>query len=253
MDNLKSMAVIPARMGSSRFPGKPLARIHGIPMIEHVYRRSLKIQKVDLVCVATCDSEIFDHISSIGGQCIMTSDNHERATERTAEALEKISEDSNQKYDIVAMIQGDEPMFNPIDIDKSISAIEENSRINIINLMNEATNEEDFVDLNNVKVVVDYNNNALYFSREPIPSNWKEGHKRKMLLQTGLITFKAKYLKKFIEMKPTFLEEVESCDMLRIIENGDPVRMMMSKTRSIGVDTPEDLLLVEQIIKKNEI
>ena len=252
MNNPKSIVIIPARMGSTRFPGKPLAKINGIPMIEHVYKRACMIKKTDLVCVATCDDEIYDFILSIGGLSVMTSDKHERATERTAEALEVISKDKNEQFDIVVMIQGDEPMFNHHDIDNLVSAMSEDDKLNIINLMNMASDEDDFIDPNNVKVVIDNNNNALYYSREPIPSNWKDKHKDKMLIQTGLIAFRADYLKKFIEMEPSPLEEVESCDMLRVIENGHIVRMMLSETRSIGVDSPEDLKVAEQIMKKNK-
>ena len=248
-----SIAIIPARMNSTRFPGKPMAKIHDIPMIGHVYKRAQKIKNVDLICVATCDIEIFDYISGINGLAIMTSEKHERATERTAEALETIEKEYKQEYDIVAMIQGDEPMFNPHDIDEAITSMKEENEINIVNLMNKVTNEEDFVDPNNVKVVIANNYDALYYSREPIPSNWKKQNKHDMLVQTGLIVFRGCYLKRFLEMQPTDLEKIESCDMLRVLEHGDSVRMMMSDTRSIGVDSPTDLELAEKLMHNDAV
>ena len=243
-----AIAIIPARMSSTRFPGKPMAKIHDMPMIGHVYRRSETIKNVDLVCVATCDAEIFDYINDINGLAVMTSDKHERATERTAEALDKVERLYKKEYDIVAMIQGDEPLFNPMDIDDAIALMKTEQEINIVNLMNKVTNEGDFLDPNNVKVVVANNSDALYYSREPIPSNWQEQHKHNMLIQTGLIVFRANYLNKFLAMKPTDLEEIESCDMLRVLEHGDNVRMMMSETRSIGVDSPTDLEIAEKLM-----
>jgi 3-deoxy-manno-octulosonate cytidylyltransferase (CMP-KDO synthetase) len=253
MIDSKAIAIIPARMNSTRFPGKPMATIHNIPMIEHVYRRSEIIKNVDLVCVATCDKEIFDYINGINGFAVMTSDKHERATERTAEALDKIKTEYKKEYNIVAMIQGDEPMFNPADIDEAITLMKSEKEINIVNLMNKVANEADFIDPNNVKVVIANNGDALYYSREPIPSNWKEQHKKNMLIQTGLIIFRANYLNKFLAMKPTELEEIESCDMLRVLEHGDSVRMMMSETRSIGVDSPTDMAVAEKLMMNDSV
>lgn len=253
MINPKAIAIVPARMDSTRFPGKPMATIHDIPMIGHVYRRSELIKNVELVCVATCDREIFDYINKINGLAVMTSDKHERATERTAEALDIIKKEYKKEYDIVAMIQGDEPMFNPADIDEAIALMKLEKEINIVNLMNKVANDADFIDSNNVKVVIANNGDALYYSREPIPSNWKEQHKNNMLIQTGLILFRANYLNKFLAMKPTELEEIESCDMLRVLEHGDSVRMMMSETRSIGVDSSTDLEVAEKLMINDSV
>jgi 3-deoxy-manno-octulosonate cytidylyltransferase (CMP-KDO synthetase) len=252
MSNLKSVAIIPARMGSSRFPGKPMEMINGMPMIGHVYYRSQIIENINTVCVATCDKAIFDYIESIGGIALMTSELHERATERTAEALDILKNEYGYEFDIVAMVQGDEPMFDPMDVSHAIAELNNRSEVNIVNLMNIANDLDDFQDENNVKVVVDKNSHALYFSREPIPSNWSKGTYHQMLIQTGLIVFRSNYLKKFLSMEPTDLEQQESCDMLRILEHGDKVFMLEAKTRSIGVDTVEDLKLVEDLIKNDQ-
>ena len=252
MNNLKSVAIIPARMGSSRFPGKPMEMINGMPMIGHVYHRSQMIENINTVCVATCDKAIFDYIESIGGIALMTSELHERATERTAEALDILKNEFGDEFEVVAMIQGDEPMFDPMDVSHAVDEMNNRSELNIVNLMNIANDLDDFRDENNVKVVVDNDSHALYFSREPIPSNWSKDAHHQMLIQTGLIVFRSNYLRKFLSMEPTNLEQQESCDMLRILEHGDKVFMLEAKTRSIGVDTVEDLKLVEDLIKNDQ-
>ena len=248
MSTLATIAIIPARMDSSRYPGKPMKKINGIPMIGHVYKRSKLIKDIDFVCVATCDNEILDYIESIGGMALMTSNTHERATERTAEALEILKNEHSKEFNIVAMIQGDEPMFDPIDVSNAIKKLKDRTKLNIVNLMNRITNSNDFKDKNNVKVVVDRNSDALYFSREPIPSDWTKDGQHAMLIQTGLIIFRSDYLKRFLSLESTDLEKVESCDMLRILEHGDKVHMLEARSRSIGVDTKEDLKLVENLM-----
>ena len=245
MKDRSSVVIIPARMDSTRFPGKPMVEIHGIPMIGHVFFRSTLIESAESVHVATCDNVIFDYINSIGGSAIMTSNSHERATDRTAEALENLKSRENKNYDIVAMIQGDEPMVNPYDINKGIEALSNNKSQNIVNLMNKASSIEEFLDVNNVKVVVDTQKRALYFSREPIPSNWKGKREENVFIQTGLIIFRVDYLNNYLRMTPTPLEIIESCDMLRVLEHGDPVHMFEVDSRTIGVDTLEDLKAVE--------
>ncbi|MCG8572853.1 MAG: 3-deoxy-manno-octulosonate cytidylyltransferase, partial [Spirochaetes bacterium] len=167
------IGIIPARMASSRFPGKPMKKIINIPMIGHVYFRSKMSTILKEVYVATCDQEIYDYINSIGGKPIMTADIHERASDRAAEALLKIEKETNKKVDIVVMIQGDEPMLTPEMIDNSIKPLLTDSTINIVNLMANIKTQKEHEDPNEVKVVVNKNNFALYFSREPIPSRKK--------------------------------------------------------------------------------
>ena len=166
---MKVITIIPARMGSSRFPGKPLKKILGIPMIGHCYMRAKMSEFISDVYVATCDKEIDTYIKSIGGKSVMTSDKHDRATDRTAEALLKIEENESTKYDIIIMLQGDEPMVTPEMIENSIKPFNDRS-VNVTNLMAKISNKKDFNDPNEVKVVCDNNDDALYFSREPIPS-----------------------------------------------------------------------------------
>ena len=167
------VAVIPARMGSSRFPGKPLADIHGMPMIGHVFKRTAMCSLLAATYVATCDQEIFDYVISAGGRAVMTSDTHERCTDRTAEALEAIEIETGERVDIVVMVQGDEPMVSPEMIKASVQAMLDDPSVNVVNLMAEMKTTAEFEDPNEVKVVTDLKNNALYFSREPVPSRKK--------------------------------------------------------------------------------
>ena len=243
---MRVVAIIPARMASSRFPGKPMALIHGIPMIGHCYYRVSMCQQVEDTYVATCDREIYDYIVSIGGKAIMTSNTHERASDRTAEAMLKIEEISDQRTDIVVMVQGDEPMDTPNMISQALEPLVQDKKNKVVNLMGVIKTVEEFEDPNTVKVVVGLNNNAIYFSREPIPSRKKGVDDVPMLKQICIIPFRRDYLLQFNDTPETPLEQIESVDMMRVIESGGKVKMVMTKEESYGVDTPEHLKKVEQ-------
>jgi len=242
------IAIIPARMNSSRFPGKPMKNIHGVPMIGHCYHRANLCKDLKDTYVATCDKVIFDYISSIGGKAIMTNSNHERASDRAAEAMLKIEKKTNKKIDIVVMIQGDEPMVTPKMISDSLIPFQIDTSVNVVNLMANINSIEEFEDPNEVKVVVNKFNNAMYFSREPIPSRKKSSGKLSMLKQVCIIPFKRDYLIKFNNTPETVTEIIESIDMMRIIENDEKVRMVMTDENSFSVDTKEDLLKVEKFM-----
>jgi 3-deoxy-manno-octulosonate cytidylyltransferase (CMP-KDO synthetase) len=239
--SMKAVAIIPARMESSRFPGKPLAQIHGMPMIGHCYYRTRMCSDLIDTYVATCNQEIVDYIESIGGKAIMTKSTHERATDRTAEAMIKIEQELGYDLDVVVMVQGDEPMTTPSMITLALQPFYQDSSVNVVNLMKEMDTYEEFEDANEVKVVVDKNGDAIYFSREPIPSRKKGIIDGPMLKQVCIIPFRREYLLKFNDMEETELERIESVDMLRIIENGGKVRMVYSDTPSFSVDTEADL------------
>jgi len=247
------VAIIPARMGSSRFPGKPMAQIHGIPMIGHVYFRSKMCPLLDETYVATCDQEIFDYIISIGGKAVITSDTHERCSDRTAEAMLKIESERGRKVDIVVMVQGDEPMVTPKMVEQSVDPMLKDSSIQVVNLMARIKTVEAFEDPNEVKVVIDPQSNAIYFSREPIPSRKKGKKDVPMMKQVCIIPFKREFLLKFNELDPTPLEIIESVDMLRIIEHGYKVKMAFSDTETHSVDTAEDLAKVENLMKNDPL
>lgn len=244
---MKIIGIIPARLASSRLPQKPLADILGMPMIGHVYHRSKLCSTLDEVYVATCDLEIYSYITSIGGKAVMTSDKHERASDRTAEALLKIEKDTQSKIDIVVMIQGDEPMVTPEMINDSILPLLNDDKIKITNLMANMKTVEEHEDPAEVKVVVDKNNFAMYFSREPIPSRKKGVDNVPMLKQVCIIPFNRDFLLEYNEMEQTPLEIIESVDMNRLLENGIKIKMVFTDTETYSVDTPADL---ENVNKK---
>jgi 3-deoxy-manno-octulosonate cytidylyltransferase (CMP-KDO synthetase) len=250
---MKSVAIIPARMGSSRFPGKPMKKIHGIPMIGHCYLRAKMCAELFDTYVATCDQEIYDYIKSINGKVVMTSTSHEMASDRAAEAMIKIEKEINSKIDIVVMVQGDEPMLTPEMISEALRPLIVDSSVNVVNLMAYMKTTKEFEDPNEVKVVVDSFNNALYFSREAIPSQKKFSSEVPMLKQVCIIPFKREYLLKFNAMKRTNLEIIESVDMMRLLENGEKVRMVMTDSISYSVDTPEDLINTQKAMKNDPL
>ena len=247
------IAIIPARMASTRFPGKPLAKINGIPMIGHVYYRCKMASVLDEVYVATCDEEIRDYVESIGGKAIMTADTHERCTERTSEALEIIERETGRKSDIVLMVQGDEPMLETEMIDEVLNPLIADESILVANLTAPLKNQTEHEDPNEVKVVVDLNFNALYFSREPIPSRKKGGTDIPMLKQVCLIPFRRDFLLEFNSLSPTPLEVIESVDMMRVLEHGKAVKMIPTRFDTYSVDTPEDLAHVEKLMKTKPV
>jgi 3-deoxy-manno-octulosonate cytidylyltransferase (CMP-KDO synthetase) len=248
---MKIIGIIPARLASSRLPLKPMADILGMPMIGHVYHRSKLCTTLDEVYVATCDKEIYDYIISIGGKSVMTSDKHERASDRTAEALLKIESDTNSKIDIVVMIQGDEPMVTPEMINSSITPLIQDNSIKITNLMAKMNSIQEHEDPAEVKVVVDKNNFALYFSREPIPSRKKGVNEVPMLKQVCIIPFLRDFLLEYNDMEQTPLEIIESVDMNRLLENGIKIKMVLTETETYSVDTVADLENVNAKMKND--
>jgi len=241
------LALIPARMGSSRFPGKPMAEILGKPMIGHVYERVVQSPLVQLVAVATCDQEIANYINSIGGTAVMTGNHHERASDRCAEALAILESKSSCKYDIVVMVQGDEPMTYPDMIAEAVQPMLNDPDILVVNLLGEIKDDAEFEDRNCIKVVCDLQMNALYFSREPIPTRCKTVDVP-MGKQVCIIPFRRDFLLEYIRLSPTPLEIAESVDMMRVLEHGLKVRMVPTKHETQAIDTPDDLKRVEQMM-----
>lgn len=243
------LAIIPARMGSSRFPGKPMATIFGKPMIGHVYEHVSRSKCLLMTAVATCDEEIYDYIVSIGGNAVMTQDGHERASDRCAEALLKLEEVNAIKYDIVVMVQGDEPMTHPNMIDEAVKPMLHDSNINVTNLLGKIKSVSEFEDRNCIKVVCDLDGNAMYFSREAIPTRYKN-ESVEMRKQVCVIPFRRDYLLEYTKLAPTPLEVAESVDMMRILEHGMKVRMVPTAFDTQSVDTPEDLEKVRALMKE---
>lgn len=247
---MKAIGIIPARMGASRFPGKPLAPILGMPMIGHCYHRTRLAPGLAAAYVATCDQPIIDYVESIGGSAVMTSTSHNRASTRTAEALEIIERQTGELVDMVVMVQGDEPLIAPETIGETVRHFADPS-VEIVNIMSRLRTLEAFVDKNNVKVVVNQNNDALYFSREPIPSPWKGWEDLPRYMQTGIIAFRRDTLLSFNAMQETTLEQIESVDMNRVLETGGQIRMVAIDAFTIGVDAPEELAEAEEHLRND--
>lgn len=245
---MNAIGIIPARMASSRFPGKPLAKICGISMIEHVYKRSIMSKNLNDVYVATCDIEIKNTVESFGGKVVMTKDSHERASDRVAEAINKLENKLDYIIDIVVMIQGDEAMVCPEMIDEAIQPFYVDNNILITNLMSPLKTREEHEDANEVKVVVNKDNYAMYFSREPIPSRKKGAGEITMLKQVCIISFRKDFLIEFNRLPQTTLEIAESIDMLRALESGYRVKMVATKYETYSIDTIEDLKRVEGLM-----
>lgn len=242
---MKVIGIIPARLASSRFPRKPLTKILGRSMTEHVYRRSAHAKHIQELYVATCDQEIADETVRFGGKAIMTSPHHTRGTDRVSEAAKSL------QADVIINIQGDEPMIDPNDLDKVILMMQQNSEISCVNLVSVIHDWSDFVNPDVVKTTVDQKGRVLYFSRQPIP-NTPEDKFKSAYRQLGVYFFKKDLLEQFGKWKETPLEISESVDMLRIIENGVPIYIAESK-RLIGVDRPEDVPQVENALRHDAL
>jgi len=246
------VAFIPARMAASRFPNKPMAPILGMPMIGHVYLRARESAAFQDTYVATCDREIQEYIESIGGKAVMTSTTHQRASDRCAEAVEIVEGQTGDAVDIVAMIQGDEPLLDPAMFEEPVRVLARDPALNISNIMNPITSLEEFHSPNIVKVVTDRRLRALYMSRQPIPTH-RGGGLRNAYKQTGFIFFRTDYLKRYLRLEPTPGEIAESVDMNRVLEHGDAIQMVVSDHIVMGVDAPEDIPKVEAVLKDDPL
>ena len=247
---MKILALIPARMGSSRFPGKPMALLRGKPMIGHVYERVAKNPLLTQTAVATCDREIAEYVQSIGGRAVMTGSHHERASDRCAEALQILERENGSPFDIVVMVQGDEPLIHPDMISEALEPMRKDPGIRVVNLLGRIESAAEFEDRNCIKVVCDLNGDALYFSREPIPTRAKTAAVP-MGKQVCIIPFRRDFLLEYTRLAPTPLEIAESVDMMRVLEHGYKVRMAPTKHGSRAVDTPADLAEVERLMAGN--
>ncbi len=245
---MKTVAIIPARMGSSRFPGKPLAPILGRPMIEHVYRRVNLCESLESTIIATCDEEIRQVAEGFGAPVIMTSDKHERASDRIAEAADHLD------AEVIVMVQGDEPMIYPDMIDAAVSPFVSDSTIGCVNLSHRLSKLEDYENPNTIKVVIDQHGDAMYMSRAPIPTLAETGIADTVVCkQVCIIVFTREELKTYTRLSPTPLEEYESIDMLRLMEHGRKVRMIPTDRDTLAVDCPEDLVKVEALLRSDAL
>ena len=244
------LGIIPARYGSTRFEGKPLALINGKMMIQRVYEQSKKADKLAAVVVATDDKRIYDAVLGFGGEAVMTSTNHKSGTDRCCEVIEKL----NGKYDAVINIQGDEPYINPMEINQIAELISDEDTP-LASLCKPIRDYDELMSHNAVKVVFDKNGKALYFSRYAIPfmrneaddTKWME--KRTFYKHIGIYAYKTDVLKEVAALPQSGLEIAESLEQLRWLENGYTVRMGVTEFESFSVDVPEDIIKIESIFK----
>ena len=244
---MKSICVIPARYSSTRLPGKPLKDICGKPMICRVYERAKLAKSVAEVIVATDDNRIFDAVEKNSGQAIMTRADHKTGTDRLAEVAEKFPD-----VEVIVNVQGDEPLIEPTLIDELIDEFVKDKNLQMATVATELTDADEMKNPNNVKVVIDKNNDALYFSRSLIPYPRNVG-KSKVFKHIGIYAYRRNFLLDYAKMTSTPLEQSESLEQLRALENGFKIRVIKSSCRFIGVDTAEDLELVNEIYRREEI
>jgi 3-deoxy-manno-octulosonate cytidylyltransferase (CMP-KDO synthetase) len=240
------LGIIPARYASTRFPGKPLARIHGKSMIRRVYEQCLLAGKPDKIVVATDDERIFNHVRGFGGEVVMTGQQHPNGTSRCAEALSIIEKETGKTIDFVINIQGDEPYINPAQIDKVASLLEK-APVHIATLGRKIGGKEDLFDPNVVKLVTNKDHKALYFSRQPVPyvrdaENDQWPLKADFYKHIGIYGYKRDVLQEIVRLSPGKLEIAERLEQLRWMENGYDVYVDFTDFDSISVDTPDDLL-----------
>lgn len=249
---MKVLGIIPARFASTRFPGKPLTVINGTSMIERVYRQAEKAASLSKILVATDDERIFNHVEDFKGNVCNTSLNHESGTDRIAEAYLNLS----QKFDVVINIQGDEPFINPAEIDRLVNCFKDNS-VQIATMVKRITAVDEYENAHIVKAVVKKNDDALYFSRHPIPfaknlSSAQAILQFKIYKHIGIYAFRADALMAVTKLEQTQLEKAESLEQLRWIENNFSIRTIETTLENISVDTPDDLKKIELFLKENK-
>ena len=238
------LAVIPARYASTRFPGKPLAPIAGKPMVQHVYERVRQARLVSRVIVATDDARIVEAVEKFGGEALLTGD-HATGTDRIAEAARLVA-DSGDKYDWVLNVQGDEPLIDPLDLDRLIQGMAGTPDA-VMGTMVFPIQESDRDDEQQGKVVLDAQNRALYFSRAAIPFLRTPGYQGWRTM--GLYLFRGDFLHTFAALPPTPLSQAEQLEQLRALEHGYPIHCFEAGSASEDVDQPGDIAKVEQMLR----
>lgn len=241
------VGIIPARYASTRFPGKPLIDIKGKSMLQRVYEQALKSKSLSRVVVATDDERIFNHVKNFGGNVLMTAEHHQSGTDRCYDALLQLKED----YSYVINIQGDEPFINPAQIDELAAVLD--GTVELATQITPANSPEILFDKARVKVVVNKNNEALYFSRMPIPFlkgvDEKEWHlHHKYYKHIGMYAYRKDVLEKITQLPVSSLEKAESLEQLRWLENGYKIKCVVTKYESHCIDTPEDVAKVLQMV-----
>ncbi|RVT98062.1 3-deoxy-manno-octulosonate cytidylyltransferase [Mucilaginibacter limnophilus] len=237
------LGIIPARYASSRFPGKPLVDIGGKSMIQRVYEQAKKCTSLAKVVVATDDERIFNHVTTFGGEAVITGEHHQSGTDRCAEVAAV-----HHEYNIIINIQGDEPYIDPAQITKLAGCFADGNT-EIATLIKQIKTPEDLLNTNSPKVVVNVLNEAIYFSRSPLPhyrgeeiTNWLEHHT--YYKHIGIYGYRADVLKQITQLPVSSLETAEKLEQLRWIENGYHIKVAETVLETHAIDTPEDLQLL---------
>lgn len=246
----KFILIIPARYNSTRLPGKPLILINGKTMIQRVYEQCKKVRVPCEIVVATDDQRIYNHIIKFGGKAMLTSKNHRSGTDRCFEVIENMRK-KNFQFKIAINIQGDEPFINPRQIEMLLECFK-NEETHIATLVKKITNHTELLNPNCVKVIVNKNSDAIYFSRSPIPfvrdfkkEDWPR--KYKFLRHIGIYGYKADILEKIVSLKVSPLEKTESLEQLRWIENGYTIKTRRTNFETIDINTPQDLIKIKKL------
>lgn len=229
------LVVIPARYGSSRFPGKPLASLQGKPVIQHVYEQASRATRAEEVVVATDDQRILEAVEQFGGRAVMTSAGVHSGTERVAEVARA------RRASVIINVQGDEPLIRADMVDQLAACLEAHQAIPMASLMTKLHRGEDALNPNVVKVVVDREGFALHFSRASIPGAMKH---------VGIYGYQRDFLLRFPHLPPTPLEQLEQLEQLRALEHGYRIKLLETAHDTVGVDTPDDLQRVEQLLAR---
>lgn len=242
------IGIVPARFGSTRFPGKPLADINGKSMIQRVYEQCIQANRLSRLVIATDDERIFNHVNDFGGNAVITSPQHQSGTDRCAEIMEKIGV---EKWDVVINIQGDEPYIHPEQIDLLCSTFDSKDT-KVATLVKKITSIDELFNHNNVKVILNKRKEAIYFSRTPIPYNRNFPEQEWLKYSTyykhiGIYGYRTQTLLELSKLAKTNLEMTESLEQLRWIENGYSIRAEITSLESIAIDTPDDLLRIKSI------
>ena len=244
----KTLAIIPVRYSSTRFPGKPLIEIAGKSMIQHVWERAMETRGIDEVLIATDDERILESVKKFGGNGVITSSNHKTGTDRIVEAL------SGRSCQWVLNIQGDEPLISPSDLERLIKKAQNTQGAKSATLIHKISDESMFHDPNIVKVALNKRNQALYFSRSLIPfTREPQNNKFPIWRHLGVYLFQREFLIKFQKWPQTILEQTEKLEQLRILENGETLLCVEAINNSFSVDVPDDIEYIEKKLKNYSI
>ncbi len=251
--NKKILAIIPARQASSRFPNKPMKKIHEIPMIGHCYIRSSMCKLLTDCYVATPDEEIFEYINKIGGNSVMTSHKHFMCNDRVVEATKKLEKIKKIKYDIIVNIQGDLPMIYPDMISNLIKPLINDNKVQTSTMAEEIINDNEFYDRNRVKVIFDKKRDAILLTREPVPSDFKYNKKYKKYKHVAIRAYRRDVFENISKLKLSPIEEIEGIDDIRLLENDIKIKVMLTKKITETVDNKKDLNKVISMMKKDPL